>query len=187
VRAFFALNFDADVRSRIARSAQPLYDAAPHVAWVRSELLHLTLKFLGEVPAESVDALCRLGEAAARAHSPRAVALAGFGAFPNLHHPRVVWMGMGDADVLALLADHLDRGSAPLGVPRDERPFRPHVTIGRIKGALAAPETAALAREAERASEPFTAWVGTIDLMRSTLSAGGPRYEVVATFPLGGS
>lgn len=186
MRLFFALNFSAELRDEIARVTRPLVEAAPRLAWVRAELLHLTLKFLGERDPAQLPDLALLGRDAVRRHRPHEVAVTSVGAFPNLERPRVVWVGMKGGEVLAEVAAALDVGTEVLGVPRDTHPFRPHVTLARVKQALTRGEAAALAQAATALHLHLVSPVRSIELMSSRTTAQGPHYEVVQSFPLGG-
>ena len=186
MRLFFALNFADEVRREVARLTQPLRAAVPGIGWVDAEHLHVTLKFLGERDASEVPTLAVLGKDAVRRHRPHDVALTAVGAFPNLGRPRVVWLGITGGEGLAQVAAALDAGAEALGVAREARPFRPHVTLARVRRPLGAEEAAALALAAAGVRLHVVTSVRVIDLMRSTLTAAGPRYEPVGAFPLGG-
>lgn len=187
IRIFLAVNLPADSRERIAAEAQDLYDAAPAVAWVRTPLLHITLKFIGEQD----DAVAHgLGEAATRAAAgvpPIRLRFARYGAFPNLGRPRIVWLGITDgADALTRLAGALDAACGTLGIAPETRPFRAHLTLGRVKKDLVVQQRAALAAAMRARSSQESVLVQSIELMRSELGAGGPRYTVLTSAPLGG-
>lgn len=185
MRLFVAANLDSELRGQIFDAAKGLRDAAPTVAWIRRELLHMTIKFLGEQETGLVSgltsALRRVGESA----HPIDLRLHGFGAFPNFRAPHVVWMG-GDAPAsLTALAAAVDEACAALGVERDERPFRSHITLGRIRRPLGRGERRLLAEAADGRHEALRWHVQTFELMRSELGSGGPTYAVVESFPLG--
>lgn len=187
MRLFFALPFAPDVQDDLASIAGPLVVAAPSPAWVAARNLHVTLKFLGEVPDAEVSRLVALGRHATAGMGALEVVVGGVGAFPNLGRPRVVWLGMDHAEPLAALAARLDAGAAALGIPRDERAWRPHVTLARVRNPLPPDQQAALARSAGGITTRRRVPVDAIVLMRSTTGAGASRYDVVETFPLGGS
>jgi len=188
IRLFFAINVPPDCRERIAGEALPLREAAPSVAWIRTPLLHITLKFIGEREETVVESLAGTArEVAARAR-PLRLAFSHFGAFPNLRRPHVVWLGITTgADELARVAMDLDGACEALGVTPESRPFRPHRTLGRVKRALSKRECTALAQAARGASSQETVTVNSIDLMRSDLGRTGPAYTVLASAPLGGA
>lgn len=178
MRLFLALNFPALVRQALWRAAAPLRDLGLPVKWVRPEGIHLTLKFLGEVaPEREPELVAALGRAAAGARA-LPVALGGFGAFPDLRRPRVVWAGVAPEPALEILQDHIEREFAPLGFPTEARAFRPHVTLGRAAREARAGDFAGLEAGLGRLAFEETLVVAAVDLMQSTLQAGGAVYEV---------
>lgn len=160
--------------------------AAPDIAWVSEERLHLTLKFLGEQPADRASALeGALAPVAAR-QAPLTLAMGGLGAFPNLRAPRVVWLGVAPDARLELLQHDVEHGCAALGFALDGRAFRPHVTLGRARTQPAADAARALATAARAVRLALRSDVGSLDLMASELSRDGARYSRLAAMPLGG-
>jgi 2'-5' RNA ligase len=186
VRLFLALNLPPAERQAILAAMAPMRAAARGVSWSTEERLHLTLKFLGEQPEHSVDSV---GEALGRvitSHAPVALRLAGFGAFPNLRAPRIVWLGVENDVKLELLHHDVERACAELGFELDGRAFRPHITVGRVRDRLAPGAARDLATAARRVDYSGTVQVATVDLMASELLPAGPRYTVLAAMPLGG-
>jgi 2'-5' RNA ligase len=191
VRTFVAANFDAALREQLFAAAAPLRDAAPSVAWVKSHLLHMTLKFLGEQSVDFVAQLTASLESLLIEHPPGSVRLQGYGAFPNFRDARVVWMGGNDSDTgnkqplaLAGLAKAVDDACASLGIAREERPFRAHVTLGRVRKRLSRSESRRLEEIAAQRHEAFPWHVGSVDIMRSDLGPAGPTYTVLHSVPL---
>jgi 2'-5' RNA ligase len=145
------------------------------IRWVAADQLHLTLKFLGEVPepkvAGIVEALRRIRRA------PFDLSVEGTGVFPERGPARVLWAGcVGDA---AELAEEVERALGPLGFPREERPFAAHVTIGRVKHPRAAREV-----RLDPAALFGRQRVASFSLMKSELRPAGPVYAEVAAFTL---
>jgi len=193
VRLFLALNFPDELRRAIHDATAPLRAAAPAVSWVDAARLHLTLKFLGEQPAEVVGPLAQSLRAVAAAHAPLALAIGGLGAFPERRRPRVVWIGVAPDPKLELLHHDVETACGALGYEVEGRAFRPHVTLGRIRPAgrgrrpdLEPAVASALADAAREVYSRWTADVGSVDLMESVLSSGGSRYRVLHAAPLGG-
>jgi len=185
VRLFVAVNLPPELRDAIWAAAEPARRGAPPVRWVRSEGIHITLKFLGEVSEPGAAAVREALDRSAAGVRPFEVVLEDAGAFPGPGRPRVFWVGIAAEPQLELLQHAVEREIAPLGFPSEGRPFRPHVTLGRAERTAAAPD---LQRAAERlAAAPFDgrAWVESVDLMRSTLSPRGAAYEVVHRARLG--
>jgi RNA 2',3'-cyclic 3'-phosphodiesterase len=177
MRLFLALNIEAQVRSRCYAATAALRTAGPQVHWVDEAKLHLTLKFLGEQPETLARALPPVLDAAAGRSRTMDLSLRGIGAFPNFRRPRVVWLGVTPDPKLELLHHDIEVACELLGLSVEGRPFRPHVTLGRVdiadRGALRAAAKGIRVREASA--------VHSIDLM---LSAGG-RYHVLHTSPFG--
>jgi RNA 2',3'-cyclic 3'-phosphodiesterase len=188
-RLFVALEPPEPVRRRLAALADELRRAAGRAAddvrWVRPDDVHLTLQFLGAVPEERVVAVeAALREAAAGAR-PLALALHGVGGFPNARRPRVLWAGIeGDVAPLAALVAELGARLAKLGYPPKDRPFSPHLTLGRACDGRGAAGLAGALAGAGRA-EPAPWRATELVLVESHLSPKGPRYEAVARAPLG--
>jgi 2'-5' RNA ligase len=184
VRLFVAINLPPEVRRDVAQATEPLRAAAPELAWVQEPLLHLTLKFLGEQPPEVVDRLQNTLTAIGSRHRELVMELAGFGAFPNFRRARVVWIGITPEGRLELVHHDLEVACEQLGFELEGRPFRPHLTLARVKRPLAEPEARALARAAKAVDFSTEFVVQSIDLMRSQLSSNGPTYTTLVSAPL---
>ncbi len=163
----------------------PLRQSVPDAAWVAADRLHLTLKFLGDHPAALVAPLAERLEQVAAAESTFPLTLSGVGAFPGLHRPRVIWLGGRDAGECTRLAHRVDDVCAAFDIPRDERAFRPHVTVARVRAR--APNAAAEEALREAAAPLRQEWTIVVDeivLVRSVLTSAGRRYSVLARAPL---
>ncbi|HET9489215.1 MAG TPA: RNA 2',3'-cyclic phosphodiesterase [Methylomirabilota bacterium] len=174
------------LRAALAAEIERLAPRARDVAWVGSENLHLTLKFLGGVEPERLERVAAALGAAAATVAPFEVALRGLGAFPSQRRPRVVWAGAhtGGAAVTALAA-RVEDALGPLDFPREARAFSAHVTLGRVREPRrAAALGEALAADAEKDFGRFR--VEQVTLMRSDLSPRGARHTALASWPLGG-
>lgn len=186
VRSFVALNLSPNDRQALHEAARPIREAAGAASWVTADNLHLTLKFLGEVEAGRVEALGgRLCDAAI-AHRRMTLDLGGAGVFPNPRAPRIVWMGVAPDPRLELLYHDVERVCIALGFASDGRPFRPHVTLGRLKGNPGSAERHALLEAMRRCTFNRRVTVDSVDLMRSTPGPNGSRYDVVMAASLGG-
>ncbi len=187
LRLFVALEPPGPVRRQLKLLAAELRErggrAAREVRWVLPEQIHLTLQFLGNAPAERLDDVRRAVAGAAAAAAPLALSVRGAGGFPNARRPRVLWAGVeGEVEALAALARDLGARLAPLGFPPEERPFSPHLTLGRARDG-AAGLAGALAAVQDRA---LGAWrAEALTLFRSELSPGGARHEPLLRAPLG--
>jgi 2'-5' RNA ligase len=150
------------------------------VSWVRRENLHYTLRFLGELGEDGARRAGAAAREAASAHAAFEASLDGPGAFPSAAKARVLWLGMREgADLLVALARTLEQALRTRGFDRAERPFAPHLTIGR-------PRTVAdWAQRLESAPALDARFrVSELLLIESTLSPGGSRYDVRERAPL---
>lgn len=190
IRAFVAILLDEAVRAAVAAVVERLRPLGGSVAWVPVANLHLTLQFLGEQPEERLAAAeAALDDAAART-APIETALHGIGAFPGLERPRILWVGLaqGALEVRALQA-RVAEALAREGFPREERPWHPHLTIGRVHDDRRWRREAGPALRqalAQAAGTRFgTLRISEVALMRSDLSPRGARYTLRRAAVLG--
>lgn len=188
-RLFLAISLPAQVKERLAEVQRELARSGADVRWVRPEGIHLTLKFLGEVPPEKIEAIVAACEKAVKEAAPGALRLGvrGLGTFPPNRAPRVVWAGLtGDLTALARLKRALEEALVSLGFEREDRPFVPHLTLGRVKSAR---RREALLKEIARFREeeffsPESIEVCTLTLYQSTLHPEGAIYTALRKIPL---
>jgi len=180
VRSFIAIELPEEVRRGLAKLRSEL-ERAEHrfVKWVDPEGIHLTLKFLGNIPFKQVTEVTKAIEEAAQGVAPFHLEISGLGAFPNLKQPRVLWVGIGgEIDTLLRLQQNIDSALASLGFAKEERPFMPHLTLARIRQGASPLERrnfGELAMSASfEASYPIDAKV--VSLMRSQLTPEGAIY-----------
>ena len=174
IRAFIAIDLPPDVKAALGGVAAELGQGLPRgvVRWVRPEQMHLTLRFLGDTPAERLPALYAAMDAVAAGRAPFALRLTEPGCFPNARRPRVVWVGLGgDAAALAALVAALNAALSALGLPPEDKPFRAHLTLGRVKDERAAPDLSLSA-----AVPALAVPVAAIHLIESDLRPDGPVY-----------
>ncbi|MGI8546991.1 MAG: RNA 2',3'-cyclic phosphodiesterase [Gemmatimonadaceae bacterium] len=176
VRLFLAVNFAPELREALHGATMQLRTAAPEVRWTSAERLHLTLKFLGEQPPETVDRLRPAMDAVAERHHPMDFVAGGVGAFPNFRRARVVWVGVEPSQALELFYNDVEAACERLGFPREGRAFRPHVTLGRVRPNIPQVRPDALAQAAQSVNARAITRVESLDLMASVQDRGGPRY-----------
>jgi 2'-5' RNA ligase len=184
VRLFLAINIEADLRHAITDATASLREEAPALSWVSVDRLHLTLKFLGEQPENSTRALADSATEAAHRHRTFMMRLGEIGAFPNFRRARVVWMGVDHDAKLELLHHDLEVACERRGFEVDGRPFRPHVTLARVRERTAPDELKRLARAAGKIRFKGEAMVTSIDVMQSVTSASDKRYQRLHAAPL---
>lgn len=185
MRTFLALNLPPATRDALYDRTSAVRVAAPAASWVARDNLHLTLQFLGDVDDERAAAVGAILHEIASSHRRVVLDIGGAGAFPNLRRARIVWMGVAPDPRLELLQHDLERGCESLGFPVEGRAFRPHITMGRIRGELPVVERSALVTALGECTFRERITVGTVDLMESALARGGSRYTVVAAAALG--
>ena len=160
-----------------------LRSAQARLSVPRGEGMHVTLKFLGDIPESGVAKIAEaLGEIASRSKRFE-VEIIGTGAFPNARAPRVLWVGLSDNGRLSELAAEIDTSMAKFGIPREKRPFKPHVTVARIKSMYGVEDAISVLREYESIS--FGKFiVNDVRLKKSTLTPSGAIYEDLAVSSL---
>jgi len=186
MRLFVALELPASVREALGEVAARLRRAAgPGARWTDPNGIHLTLKFIGDVSAARLEPI-RGALAGIHAAQPIEAAFRGIGWFPNARHPRVLWAGVEAGSGPAALAMEIERALEPLGVPRESREFRPHLTLARIKSESG---LEGLRREVELLGRPEfgRASYAEFDLMQSKLHPKGAIYTRVERFAFAGS
>lgn len=161
-------------------------DADRVIRWSAIDSVHLTLKFLGDVPIDQAAEVERMMQKAIRSAEPFRLVVSGTGAFPHLQQPRTVWAGInGDLKSLHTLRDAVELAVSPLGFPTDGRSFSPHLTLGRSR---AEARRANLARFGSQLAEleigDVASWeVSAISLIRSDLRPSGAQYTELAHCP----
>lgn len=179
VRTFIAIELPPGVKRVMGDVEQELKAASPApVRWVKPDNIHLTLKFLGNVDSALTPGLIDGVREAVAGLGPFHLSLAGLGAFPNPARARVVWVGLeGDLEPLADLQQRVEGQTAKLGFAKDERPFSPHLTLGRVNNASSDQQRLlkdALLGLSVPAYEGFE--VNEIVVLRSELRPGGAVY-----------
>lgn len=184
MRLFIALNIPAPERERIHEAATPLRDAGLPVRWLEPERFHLTLKFLGDVRAEMLPIVEKVVDRVAEATGGFSLKIGGFGAFPTIRRPRVLWIGVEPSPALRCLKQDLEWGLANHGFERETRAFHPHITLGRAAEGEGAGAFRGLDDLAAGLDYVSTVPAETVDLMRSQLSRTGRVYSLVRESPL---
>ena len=185
MRLFLAINIPPEVRQAIAEASAPLRTAAPELSWIREPQLHLTVKFLGELSDEMAPKITEAMNTVAARNRVVDVEIGGVGAFPNFRRPRVVWIGVSPEPKLELLHHDVEEACKSLGLPIDGKPFRPHLTLARVRPRAATPDALRdLARAAKDVSFAGEVVFTSIDLMESELTTVGSRYRLLSSSPL---
>lgn len=181
MRLFAGIPVPEQARSDIVPILRDLQSRNWPVRWVRPEGIHLTLKFFGSVPDDLADRLIPALATAADGIGPIPISCSGLGSFPSGRRAKVIWMGVESPASLELLQDAVERACVPLGFPVEGRPFRPHITLGRVKEGERLPVEAVGDLEQEVAI-PFLA--DQLILFQSQPGRGGSVYAHRHTFAL---
>lgn len=177
IRTFVAVLIAEGIRERISSAQLAVKQLAPKVNWVVPENFHVTLKFLGNIREDQLHDICSAVETAVDCIDPFEISFSGLGAFPSPRNARVVWAGIKDgAGQLSDLAGAVENELAKLGFEREDRPFRAHVTIGRVKDTKSIRKLPEGLREAN-AQDFGTQRVESVCIMQSELSREGPKYS----------
>jgi 2'-5' RNA ligase len=180
-RAFLAIELAREARETLALAASELRSVAPKgTRFVPPEDVHLTIKFLGQLSEEVTPQLLRGVLPRLATTEPFEVEVGGFGAFPNARAARVLWLGITDGGVpLARLARRIEAAAARVGIARERRPYRGHLTLARLR------QPATVPIDRIEAPPPVRFPVREVILFRSDLSPSGARYSPVARLPIG--
>ena len=186
VRVFIAVPIPDDVARFLRRSRTALQQPGMNLRWVPVENIHLTLKFLGDIDAASIEPVAGRMDAAAGASAPFSLIARGVGGFPNLRGFRVLWIGVdGDTRRLESLQRGVESGLETLGLEKERRRFHPHLTLARTRQRMDGGQFGLLdATWAQHASEAFR--VDRICLFSSVLKPVGAVYTRLHTSYLAG-
>lgn len=185
-RVFCAVEVPEQVRQRVLQHIERLKDAVPaaKASWSRDANLHLTLKFLGEIPQTSVLDFSNAASRAVAGLAPFSIRLQETRIFPKHGQPRVLWIGVNDlSGKLGELQARLEEESAQAGFKKDDRPFQPHLTVARLRQPRHARTLAAKHKQME--FEPAEIALSELLVIKSELSGKGSKYTVVSRHPLG--
>ncbi len=174
VRIFVAVGISDDARQQLIDAVDRIRSQVPDgIQWASPAGMHLTLKFLGNIPASGVN--------------PFQLSLSGLGMFPNHRKPRVLWAGVqGNLDALSSLQQSAENAINALGYSPEQRPFRPHITLGRPRRSVSDSQLGRIGRVVSGVASPeAVSWkVRSIDVMQSELHPSGARYTILGSVEL---
>jgi 2'-5' RNA ligase len=176
IRTFIAVEIPEAVRFAIGEIQEVLQSFKFNIKWVKPRSIHLTLKFLGNIDPAAVEAIDGVLQTTVESFEPFSIQAKDLGVFPGLMRPRVIWVGIaGQIDRLVGLQRNLDKNLNDIGFARDKRPFKGHLTLGRVKGSIDARRMGrVLTRYSQFEAQPFT--VGSLILYKSELHPTGAVY-----------
>ena len=190
IRSFVAIELSDQIREQLGETQALLKSEgiADQIRWVRPEGIHLTLKFLGDVPVDKVKEIVVAIRQASEGVGSFSVSFAGLGCFPRVSRPNVVWIGvLGDTEELTHLQARIEDNLAVLGFPPEKRKYTPHLTLGRVRKHISRQERGRLGGMIQ------TQIIGTlgemevheVSLMNSVLSPAGAKYSRLGVVELG--
>ena len=187
-RVFVAVGLSSEAREQLVGAVERIREEVPEgIQWADPSGMHLTLKFLGNIPSDRVAPLLDCLKPVAASHASFLLELEGLGTFPNRHKPRVLWAGVdGDLDALSLLQQDAEEAITALGHPPEERPFRPHITLGRPRRSVSDGDRSRIGSVVSGLTSPASVrWaVESVEVMRSELHPSGARYSVLGSVAL---
>lgn len=181
MRTFIAIELPKEIKDYLGKLEEKLKTTQADVKWVKPENIHLTLKFLGEIDDKKLEKINLILDDVAREKSPYKIQITSIGAFPKLDFLRVIWAGVdrGDAETKEI-AKTLEEKIQKIGIPKEERAFSSHITIGRTRSTKNREKLVQeLKNIADCSRENLEFSVTKIILYKSTLTPQGPIYEVL--------
>ena len=184
IRSFVAIELSPDTKAQIEEIQNKLKASTADVRWVRSEGMHLTLKFLGGIQEEQIPEIADVLTHCSAETGRFNLTIHSLGAFPNETNPKVIWIGVEDESRrLETLQQCIEEGLAPIGFKAEKRAFTPHLTLGRLKSPKGRRAVGQLL-EASRECDCGTSTVQEIFLFKSDLKPSGAVYTKLKTFAL---
>jgi len=188
IRSFIAIELPEEVRGGLARLRNELKrNEHKFVKWVNPDGLHLTLKFLGNIPSKRVTEIINAIEEVTQGVSAFHLEISGLGAFPSLRQARVFWVGIGgEVDKLSKLQQNIDSALAVLGFAKEERPFVPHLTLARLRPGASPLERRSFGELVDSTifEDKYHIEVEAVSLMRSQLTPAGAVYTRLSAVEL---
>jgi len=188
IRSFIAIELPEEAKKGLARLKGELQkDEHKFVKWVNPDGLHLTLKFLGNIPSKRVTEIINAMEEVTQGVSAFHLEISGLGAFPSLRQARVFWVGIGgEVDRLVKLQQNIDSALAVLGFAKEERPFVPHLTLARLRPGASPLERRSFGELVDSTifEDKYHIEVEAVSLMRSQLTPAGAVYTRLSAVEL---
>ena len=187
IRSFLAIELPKPILKKIEEVQGDLRSTHADVRWVSPEKIHLTLKFFGNIEESRIDSIFKSIEEPVRNILPFTIRVQGMGAFPQLKNPRVIWVGLvNGSEILTSLQIQIETQLEKVGFQPEDRPFHPHLTLGRMKSSRGKEELAGR-MEKHKEEEFGDLRVERVVLFKSELRPSGPIYTPLGDVKLGGS
>jgi RNA 2',3'-cyclic 3'-phosphodiesterase len=184
MRTFLAIPLPAEIKNQAALIQRKLNDDLSNVRWVAPSNMHLTLKFFAETSEESLEKIGQIMLSVNNLFAPFSINILGLGTFLSSAHNRVLWLGIQGGSSLNQLHEMLEHRLEQIGIPREDRPFAPHLTLGRHKQGIFVPGSILRRYESFHCG---TFLADRVILYQSRLDPAGAIHIPLRTLPLGGS
>ncbi len=184
VRSFIAVNLNPEIKEYLSSLQANLNVPETKIKWVEKNNLHITMKFLGYITLEQTELIKLVLKRISSRHIPFIIKLSSnIGIFPTYQMPRIIWVGIKEGvNQLNELYNSIENNLSNKGLPRENKEFSSHITIGRVKFIRDTTNFIKILKSIE--VNNFTQEVGSIDLMESKLTPNGPIYDIIAKLPL---
>jgi 2'-5' RNA ligase len=181
MRTFIAIELPENIKTILSRIQDELKRSGADVKWVEPHNIHLTLKFIGEIEEGKIEEIKQIIQEAAKNQPQYKITLSSLGVFPDLKRPRIIWVGIKDQNnETKLIAEELEEKLEELNIPKEEREFLGHITIGRVKSGLNKDKLAEKLDPLKIDLAKDTGFIADkITLFKSTLGPDGPAYEAL--------
>lgn len=184
IRTFIAVELPDTIKEQVESLENQLMKARANIKWIRPHNIHITLKFLGDIPSDRLELVSAGVREAVETIAPFQLALGRAGAFPNLDRPRVLWLDVEDVgNALIDLQSRVETALCARRFVREERPFSPHLTIGRVRSPKGSNGLTALMKQIPFQTPEFH--IDRVAIIKSELRPSGPIYTVLEHAELG--
>ena len=186
MRCFIAIPLSSQSHKELAQIQLNLKETDSDVKWVKSENIHLTLKFLGDIEETKIATISQKLQEVVKIHNYFEILVGKLGTFPNLLNPRVIWIGINkNEDKINNLQKNTEEALTPLGLEKEMRAFHPHLTLGRVRSKKNIKQLTEKIKTLQLPQfQPIT--VNKIVLFQSILKPSGAEYTVLEEFKLSG-
>jgi|WetSurMetagenome_2_1015567.scaffolds.fasta_scaffold441858_2 RNA 2',3'-cyclic 3'-phosphodiesterase len=182
IRTFIALPLPSDLASSVASIQNQLIASGAEVKWEHSDKFHITLKFLGDIESSIVPQITDALKETVGSFPRFDLSYVRLGGFPNIDHPRVVWIGTSESQQIFRLQERVEQVCSSFGFAKEDRTFHAHITLGRLKGNLNLERLTASLKSIT--FEPLLARCSELHFMRSELRPTGSVYTLLHSIPL---
>ena len=183
IRAFLAFDLSQPVKETLADIQKQLHVAEHKIKWVNPEQMHLTIKFFGGLNIKKIAPLTAVINDMTKTCDPFILELDTLGAFPSMHNPNVLWVSLNDQkNQLSDFVAQIENTAAKVGLPKETRVFKPHITLGRVKSIQNIEQLKIGMKEIKIPEETEQAFE-SLTFYQSTLNSNGPIYTTLERFP----